>query len=308
MKMVDQPDVDGFPFEIFDCLNLSTFTTPSSGPDIKTQQIEPWRKDNCTKKINDYVFSRDGGEGGFNKDRFTKVQNSLNTQILLNYTCPTDSEVGPNCQGFAITDKGKTGYTEFQEDIYELCTTIPGVCDPWLSGQCSTVTVTQMQASPALLEFCGCRVEYDPYNTGDPAQCYPFCTLQTTIPLGDPDTGNAVQCDEPRCIINGVTIGTIGGSNVNNVTFSQLCGACIANQGQGCQCFIDNSSGNIPQSATSGCSGNSVCISSTGQQTQCSNVTPTPPTPPQNNKKLIDIFIVIFFIIFILVILFALFL
>nr|QBK92623.1 MAG: transmembrane protein [Pithovirus LCPAC401] len=137
--------------------------------------------------------------------------------------------------------------TNVQSDMLSACIFTPGLCDQALDSFCSTKTREEITESQQLLAFCGCHAPIDPLLEGIDPQCDPLCNQIGTIPLQNPMTGLALECNTTVCVINDVTLAS--GS------ISQLCSKCT--DSQPCKCIISN----VPQGLDiSMCGSDSICL------------------------------------------------
>lgn len=227
----------------------------NNGQNIDVWSAE-WKFLNCSKIFFEQMFTING-RPGFNRQGYEDVQSQMNA-VFDNYITRL---------GLLIGVPGESGYNEFQEQILETCTSLPGSCDIALSTYCHSCLNCSSRQSISLnlgtLNFCGC---YAPSPTIDIAkitpECDTFCTRIGTIPLSD-NNGNALSCNENVCVISDVTIQatetTLGGEGV---TFDQVCNTCS----DGCKCIISGASitetlSSIGTTFNQSCGTNSVCIS-----------------------------------------------
>lgn len=190
-----------------------------------------------------------------------------------------------------------------------------GVCDPYLSKVCATITEDEMSADPTLAAVCGC---FTPPSTNPlpgvlPTECTANCGLASSIPGGialsmwNPATSTYVPktCQQNTCIISDTTIDMIN-SVGGGVEITQMCPAC-PNAGK-CTCIL---SGTTISSVNTSVSGNfdfnqyfpSCTGYSGGEYTTCSEMdTLVQKTSRKKSKKNFGIVIGVVVVLVILII------
>ena len=190
-----------------------------------------WDSGTCSSFYHNLILVRNDGSPGYNPGNLESSQQDFSDafDFLLSN------------QGGDIQDPP----TNVQSDMLSACIFTPGLCDQALDSFCSTKTRDEIAGSQQLLSFCGCHAPTDPILEGIDPQCDPLCNQVGTIPLQDPMTGLALECNATVCVINDVTFGSI----------SQLCSGCT--DSQPCKCIISN----VPQGLdTSMCGADSICF------------------------------------------------
>lgn len=144
-----------------------------------------------------------------------------------------------------------------------------------------------------LMKTCGCLL--DPSKkagnyvlnpqTGMTVACNTICSFPGTIPIYDPKTKKAAQCDGTSCVMDNITINVMD-SSAGAVNLDQYCGQC--SDSKPCQCFFSNVKVNAVQSGTiktqiqNNCEECYEYDSTTFKATKvpCSGNIPMPPVPP----------------------------
>jgi hypothetical protein len=133
---------------------------------------------------------------------------------------------------------------ELNDTLWNICSTIPGVCSNSLKQVCNTVTTQDLTKSPDLQKWCGCYMpdyEYSKYTDlyQINKECTPSCNRKGIIPLVNETGINTLNCRQSTCVIDDVSIqlykSSTGGDGTP-ITFSQVCGSCGANAT--CQCTL----------------------------------------------------------------------
>lgn len=174
-----------------------------------------------------------GGEFFINPDGFTWAQNLLFTAF--------DKY---NTQGFEIgSSPGFPGYSDFQNTLYTICRTVPGLCQSKLPDICSDITNEELTINPALISWCGCYMPDDQYamyvnDFGIRKECTPACSQLNAIKLSTPSQTDVLRCKQNVCIMDDITIALAESQVAGNINFVQLCGNCSGQSS--CQCVISD--------------------------------------------------------------------
>lgn len=268
--------------------------------------ISAWEVYDCPAAYSSALNTGPNGEYVYNPDQQALVQGCVQQAFSTYQTT------------YLLTDDiTSSRYNNFQITLNSLCTSpsLPGVCTSFLTGYCTMGRANAIQ-STTLINFCGCYVPPDPTTltyTNNPA-CDSLCSrIQTSQKLVAGDTtGQLATCSENVCVLNDVTINTLGSRVSGGINFNSSCGGCGGGQGaQSCVCII--SGGNIAQTLSSvGIGGNlndfcgatSRCIVENADGTivsdkLCTQAVFTP--PPTSVSSWPNLFIVIIFIVILFV-------
>lgn len=143
------------------------------------------------------------------------------------------------------TTPGNPGYNQFQNQIFSLCSTVPGLCDDALSELCSSVTPNDLSSNPELQRWCGCFMSEEQYQQYTQEfqiskMCTPWCAGPMPFinaegqPSGGPlrpsdDTGlNFNQCCQSSCVIDNGLINLANTSVNGQVNINQVCAGCVS--------------------------------------------------------------------------------
>lgn len=164
--------------------------------------------------------------------------------------CPNGNSCGEDFVYSAVSNYfsqggSPTDDTLFASKIPGLCSLYPGLCDPLLKQQCSTLSSGDL--NPRLwsgrtydstgvlpVQICGCFIPPEVDTSTVPMECQSSCSFPGTIPIGAPG-GGALECTATECVIDGLTvnyINTTGGA----VGITQVCGQC--NAANPCACYF----------------------------------------------------------------------
>jgi hypothetical protein len=152
--------------------------------------------------------------------------------------------------GNVAANESQQGDTQLNQLIFDICTTIPGVCSDTLATMCSTVSTTDLINNNLLQKWCGCHmapIEYAKYSNlyRINKECTPMCNIAGNIPAVDSSGVNTLRCKQSTCVIDNVSI-DLQKSRVGDggISFSQLCGSCGSGNAGGnsgtCNCSIQN--------------------------------------------------------------------
>jgi hypothetical protein len=194
--------------------------------------------------------------------------------------------------GYKVTGPNSTGYSPLQNNLLTACSTVPGVCDPFLKSYCSGQTREAIGNDPQLLNWCGCYAPPpDIPGVKISPQCDVLCDIAGTIKLPQvtPEQGFSqlgfAECLDDVCVISDVTVNAAG-SSITNVNFKQMCSNC--RPGVTCKCIIDGvkSFSKIGDPATfkQSCGPDSVCVQN-GKIVACSEVSDPAPSATIVNKQ-----------------------
>ncbi|MBL4662028.1 MAG: hypothetical protein JKY22_00305 [Flavobacteriaceae bacterium] len=184
-------------------------------------------------------------------------------------------------QGFEVgTLPGLSGYNEFQNILFKICESSPGICQTGLNNLCVTKTTEDLTRNVELIPWCGCYMpngEYlkyiDTFQINK--ECTPICARTGNIKLVDGDGITPVECSNDICVIDNVSI-EISNSEVGDISFSQMCGGCSGsnvNHKEGernlgsatCSCVISDLDINASNSSIGGINLSQYC----GKKTKC---------------------------------------
>lgn len=157
-------------------------------------------------------------------------------------------------QGWNVaTIPGFQGYNDFQNVMFDICRSSPGLCSNNLFNICAQETTESLQVNQEKVPWCGCYMPNEEYQSyADryelPKQCTPTCARHSNILLVGPDQISIVNCQQDACIIDNVTINLAQSSG--GINFAQFCGGCSGSSAvtQGirqqpsssCLCIISN--------------------------------------------------------------------
>lgn len=255
--------------------------------------IDTWEVLDCPAAFNIVLNTDSNGNANYNPESLpglgvyvTKLFNSYNNQYTI-----TD-------------DKSNPRYNPFQDTLLDLCLnpTLPGLCQSYLTSECSKYTREQALNSPVLTNFCGCYVPPDPVyikytlgnaacNNGDPGcatctegqpgctgqrSCDPICHRALTSQRANPQTGNFITCPQNICAIDNTVIQTANSNVPGGINFFNVCGEC--NTTAGCLCVIagvnySDTSANlgIGTNINQLCGSSSVCVTLNEDGTEASS-------------------------------------
>lgn len=149
--------------------------------------------------------------------------------------------------GFVVgSEPGTLGYSPFQEVMYQICCTVPIICQQGLNQTCSSYDAQRLSLNPNVANLCGCYlpdIEYQKYVDSYQInrECTPMCNRLQSIPSVRGD-GTPVLCNQDICLIDNIAI-NLASVNVNGtVDISQVCGSCNASEGSSasCTCIVSD--------------------------------------------------------------------
>ena len=131
---------------------------------------------------------------------------------------------------------GFPGFNEFQETLFSICSTVPGLCEQSLESVCSNSTIESLQLKPELLKWCGCFLPDEEYAEDVnefqiDKQCTPVCARQGNILVPDAPGTGTIPCSQDVCLINDVTFNLVDTQIEGEINFSQFCGGCAKTSG-----------------------------------------------------------------------------
>lgn len=136
------------------------------------------------------------------------------------------------------TTPGNPGYNAFQDQIFQMCSQVPGLCDDALSDLCSSVTPRDLALNPQLQRWCGCFMSDEFYQEYTQRfqiskMCTPWCAgppPDSGGPLKPADSTGLTfdQCCQSSCIIDQASIDLANTTVNGQVSINQVCGACAA--------------------------------------------------------------------------------
>ncbi len=157
---------------------------------------------------------------------------------------------------------GFPGFNEFQEVLFSICSTVPGLCEQSLESLCSDETVESLLLKPEGVKWCGCFLPDEQYAEDVnefqiEKQCTPICARQGNIPVPDAPGTGTITCNQDVCLINDVTFNLIDSQIEGEINFSQFCGGCSKTSGTQ-KATADNVGNdaiatNVPSVKTSSC-------------------------------------------------------
>lgn len=257
-----------------------------------------WCTHDCPGTFASILNTRPDGTLGNNPANLPRIQSDMTSLFNSYLTINTFTD--------AINS---SGFNAFQYTILNTCLDprLPGICDPFLSTYCTSITADRITGSPILSDFCGCYV-IDPVlaDSGVPTACMPSCHRVSTVQPAD-----QLPCNSNTCVINDVSINLARASVGNSsITFSQVCPGCAQSS---CVCII--SGVNVSQTLldvgigtqySQLCGQNSQCLQLTGTgatSVPCASVNPnTLPIPKYSNKISIIVIVVVVIIAIIIII------
>ena len=165
---------------------MDTICSGEGGIDVWTDGWDGGSLSTCSTFYHNLLFTLDDGSPGYNPG-------NLNVSQV----------VGRDAFEFLLDNQDgdiQDPPTDSQDDILQACIFTPGLCDLGLQEYCPTKTRDEIMSNPELLSFCGCYAPTDPLLEGIETQCDPLCNQTNTIPIQDPMTGLALQCDSNALI------------------------------------------------------------------------------------------------------------
>jgi hypothetical protein len=133
----------------------------------------------------------------------------------------------------------------FQDFVFNICSAYPSLCSEFIQDTvCSGIDKTNIAQDLETMQWCGCNMNTEVYaeyadNFGISRQCTPYCNIPKVIPYVNPDTNNALYCDQSICMIDNVTL-TLAktrflseGVNGGNINFTQICNSCSSSNTNG---------------------------------------------------------------------------
>ena len=231
---------------------VATALLCSGGAGSGTTLFEYWQTHDCQLAYQEVLNTDRNGNLQYTTEQLAVVQGMV-SDLFTNYQSTnvfTDTVTNPQ-------------YSNFQDDIVSLCTdaSLPGVCEPALTGYCSNRSRDLVTQSRILTDLCGCYVPPDPtylkYTLGTPdclvggpdchgcspasttclgqPACDPLCHRATTSHKANPATGAIIGCSENVCVIDDTIIEATN-SHTGGISYNQVCGGC--QQADGCLCII----------------------------------------------------------------------
>ena len=191
--------------------------------------VKVWNTGKCTDVYQCVMFSKDGMPI-WNPNNLPCAQNEIETVFKM------------FLQTYKISSPGDDGYSSMQENLLNLCTTVPSVCEKALTvitdgSLCQGRSREEVAGDAPLLNFCGCFPSES--TTPNESQCDPLCDRIGNIPVSDDQNGVFVFCNRGVCVISDTSIEatetSLGGGSVN---FFQICSNCGDG---GCDCIISAS-------------------------------------------------------------------
>nr|QBK90352.1 MAG: transmembrane protein [Pithovirus LCPAC103] len=236
-----------------DCqLDVASFCSGGDLPFTSTAWFERWIEPSedtrglppCIYALNRNLFGNPytpsvasgtppGGEFFINVEGFNFGRDLL-TEVFIKY----------NDLGFEIgASPGFPGYNDFQNTLYTICRTVPGLCNPKLPSICNDITTEDLTINPALISWCGCYMPDAEYQTfvddfGITKECTPMCSQINAIKLATPSQTDVLRCKQNICIMDDITIALAESQIEGSINFVQLCGNCSGQSS--CQCVISN--------------------------------------------------------------------
>lgn len=189
----------------------------------KEEWIDLWKSGFCYYPFYALVYS--GPRASFSPEDFQRAEEGM-VEVFDRYL-----------QDYSLTKPN----LDFQKELYNVCSKIPGVCGLALKDVCSRYTRAQIEDSPELRKFCGC---YAPPLIGETGKllirqgrydypCDPLCSRVDTIKRGT--NGELDLCIGDICVINDISL-KIKNSHLPYVSFNQVC-TCKGR----CRCIFDSS-------------------------------------------------------------------
>lgn len=148
-------------------------------------------------------------------------------------------------EGFSImANPGEPGYSDFQNDLFQICLENPMICNDTLNLICSAETLDKISRQPSRMRWCGCYLpptEYEKYLSIyqlPGIECTPPCNQNWVVPLATKAENAIVECETSTCIIDNITINLVN-SITGGISIDQVCGSC-GGEGNVCNCLIEN--------------------------------------------------------------------
>ena len=199
----------------------------------------------------------------------------------------TDAFSKYTSQGFDIgTLPGLQGYNVFENTLFKICESVPGVCQQGLRNVCVDQTTRRLLINREKVPWCGCYMpdtEYsryvDQYQINK--ECTPICARAGNIKPVAPDGVTSLDCKQDACVIDDITIDLAQVDIANGISFSQFCGGCSGSNSDhqksnrnigssSCLCIIDNLSIDAASSRIGGINLRQHC----GTSPQCFRTNP----------------------------------
>lgn len=149
---------------------------------------------------------------------------------------------------------GSPGYNVFQDTLYSICCSYPGICSQGLESVCSTKTAQRISFNVAESNFCSCHLpegEYlrDSVRFNIPPECSSICNRVGVLPIVGIN-GEPVTCKQSTCVIDNITLNLVNSTIGGGIDFNQVCQQC--NPGAQCSCIISNNTFDIDNSTIGG--------------------------------------------------------
>jgi len=154
------------------------------------------------------------------------IAQQLMTQVFANYIAQGGK---PDAQ------EGDLGSNvAFNNVLFDICQTNPGLCAPSLQSYCAQVTADYMINHIETLNWCGCYMDPSQYSKYTDLyqinlECTPTCNQTGVIALQD-DAGTSTKvCQQSLCIIDDISIELVKsrvGNTGTGINFSQICSSC----------------------------------------------------------------------------------
>jgi hypothetical protein len=197
-----------------------------TGGEVDAKKLDDW-KDTwkpgglCNNVINWNLYGQSTPLDAVNDEEGFQWTQKLIDRALKNYLAE-GNEIGIGV--------GMPGYNSFQDVLYNMCNSTPGLCDLTLSGICRNQTTGVLLSNPGLIPWCGCYLSNEEYSVyADefqvPKECTPICARQGNIKPGLPNHSAFEVCTDNICLLNDVAI-QIANAEIGDIDFSQICGGC----------------------------------------------------------------------------------
>lgn len=265
-----KPSSDGYQGDVLTCCRRS-LTKPGTtvgnvcfedddGLRTCAPEFRGYQKVGCVGPMATYCS--DATDGGI-PAKWTGTPQSSDCLRYVSETAPNSTlyepVVGAMVEEYLITQNNPitspasngANHDPFVDELVGICRSAPGACDAVLTDKCLGVTREQLGNNINLANLCGCFMadsEYTRYaGFGVDRICDPVCTLGSSVkpanPSAQPEEAEFARCNQSICVIDDVTVNLLS-SVSGDITFSQACGNCGANnQGAAsCRCFITDTS------------------------------------------------------------------
>jgi hypothetical protein len=177
--------------------------------------------------------------------RVLNPANFINAKRI--FTTAVQQYIAKGGQLDALPGQGPSS-TEFNEFVYNVCSSYPAMCDDLLTGYCSNKTTDDLLRNPSSATFCGCYLNPVVYEEvagryGINRECSSYCAADGVIPLSNGTVDGAKQCDQSVCLIDNVSIDLVKSRITGAISLGNLCTGCTSSgtgSATSCSCVLSN--------------------------------------------------------------------